>query len=100
MVWKSAPEQTAAFCRFTAFVLMIPLRLSIGVAAYYIAPQTILSVAMALGSLVTILFLLLDGSKAVACLVLSLGIIEGISVLNWIAVGDYFARADLGRFLG
>ena len=51
-------------------------------------------------SLVTILFLLLDGSKAVACLVLSLGIIEGISVLNWIAVGDYFARARFGTISG
>ena len=44
--------------------------------------------------------LLLDGSKAVACLVLSLGIIEDISVLNWIAVGDYFARAIFGAISG
>jgi len=36
----------------------------------------------------------------VAWLVLSLGIIEGISVLNWIAFGDYFARARFGRISG
>jgi len=33
-------------------------------------------------------------------LVLSLAVIEGISVLNWIAVGDYFGRARFGTISG
>ena len=79
---------------------MIPLRLSLGMVAHYIAPRLILTIAMALGSLGLTLFLLLDGTKAIACLVLSLGIIEGISVLNWIAIGDYFGRSKFGTISG
>ena len=69
-------------------------------AANYIAPRLILAIAMAIGSLGLALFLLLDGSKAIAFLVLSLGVIEGISVLNWIAIGDYFGRSKFGSISG
>ena len=100
MVWKGVSAQTAAFYMSTAFILMIPLRLGLGMVANYIAPRLILAIAMATGSLGLILFLLLDGSKAIACLVLSLGIIEGISVLNWIAIGDYFGRSRFGSISG
>ena len=100
MVWKGVSEQTAALYMSIAFALMIPLRLSLGVVAQHIAPKKILSGAMGLGSLGTILFVSLDGSKAVSCLVLSLAIIEGISVLNWIAIGDYFGRARFGTISG
>ena len=100
LVWKGVSAQTAAFYMSTAFILMIPLRLGLGMAANYIASRRILAIAMAIGSLGLTLFLLLDGSKAIACLVLSLGIIEGISVLNWIAIGDYFGRSKFGSISG
>jgi MFS family permease len=100
LVWKGVSAQTAAFYMSTAFILMIPLRLGLGMAANYIASRLILAIAMAIGSLGLTLFLLLDGSKAIACLVLSLGIIEGISVLNWIAIGDYFGRSKFGSISG
>ena len=54
MVWKGVSEQTAALYMSIAFALMIPHRLNLGVAAYYVAPREILSIAMALRSLVTI----------------------------------------------
>ena len=100
MVWKGVPAQTAAFYMSTAFILMIPLRLSLGMVAHYIAPRLILAIAMVIGSLGLTSFLLLEGVKAIACLVLSLGIIEGISVLNWIVIGDYFGRSRFGSISG
>ena len=100
LVWKGVPAQTAAFYMSTAFILMIPLRLSLGMVAHYIAPRLILAVAMVIGSLGLTSFLLLEGVKAIACLVLSLGIIEGISVLNWIVIGDYFGRSRFGSISG
>ena len=100
MVWKGVSQQTAAFYMSTAFLLMIPLRLSLGMVGQYVAPRLILSVAMSIGSLSIISFLLLDGVKAIACLVLCLGIIEGVSVLNWIAIGDYFGRFRYGSISG
>ena len=100
LVWKGVSEQTAAFYLSLSFALMVPLRLALGVSGGYLSPRLILFAAMSVGALGTLLFLFGQGWAAIIPLIVGLAMIEGVSALNWIAVGDYFGRRSFASLVG
>lgn len=100
LVWKGVSEQTAAFYLSLSFTLMVPLRLALGVSGGYLSPRLVLFAAMSVGALGTLSFLFGQGWTAIISLVVGLAMIEGVSALNWIAVGDYFGRRSFASLVG
>ena len=82
------------------FFLAIPLRFFMGVAGDKISPRLLLFAGMNMGAVALMALLFMDGMAGVLVFVLALAIVEGVSSVNWIMLGDYFGRGRFASLMG
>ena len=92
--------QTAALYVSVMFFLAIPLRFVMGVAGGKLSPRLLLFVGMNTGALALLSLLILDGTYGVVFFILALAVVEGVSSVNWIMLGDYFGRGRFASLMG
>ena len=92
--------QSAALYVSVMFFMAIPLRFVMGVAGGKLSPRLLLFVGMNTGALALLSLLILDGTLAVVLFVLALAVVEGVSSVNWIMLGDYFGRSRFASLMG
>ncbi len=100
LIWKGvAEDRTASYLSITYFAT-IPARFGMGLAAMWVSPRWMLSLAMAAVTLCTIAALLLKGDAVAWFLIMSSATGQGVSSLAWITVGEYFGRRSFGTLVG
>ena len=82
------------------FFLAIPLRFVMGVAGGMLSPRKILFGGLNIGALGLLALLLMDGHAGAIIFVLALAVVEGVSSVNWIMLGDYFGRSRFASLMG
>jgi MFS family permease len=82
------------------FFMAIPLRFLLGVAGGRFAPRKILFWGMNLGAVGLFALWGTPGIPGVAIFVVGLAVVEGITSVNWLMVGDYFGRSRFGSLMG
>ncbi len=97
---KGLDETTATFYVSAMFFLAIPLRFLLGVAGGRFAPRKLLFWGMNLGAVALFALWGLPGMWGVAVFVLGLAIVEGVTSVNWLMVGDYFGRERFASLMG
>lgn len=100
LTWKGIDEQTATLAASIMFFMAIPLRFLLGVAGGKLSPRKLLFYGMNLGAVGLVGLWLLPQWPALVVFVLGLAIVEGITSVNWIMVGDYFGRARFASLMG
>lgn len=100
LTWKGIDEQTATLAASVMFFMAIPLRFLLGVAGGKLSPRKLLFYGMNLGAVGLVGLWLLPQWPALVVFVLGLAIVEGITSVNWIMVGDYFGRARFASLMG
>ena len=92
--------QAAAFYASLMFFMAIPLRFLLGVAGDKLAPRKLLFIGQNLGALGLVALLVTDSVAGVVIFVLCLAVVEGVTSVNWIMVGDYFGRGRFASLMG
>ena len=92
--------QTAAFYASLMFFLAIPLRFLLGVAGDKLAPRKLLFIGQNLGAVALVTLVVTDSVVGVMIFVLCLAVVEGVTSVNWIMVGDYFGRRRFASLMG
>jgi MFS family permease len=82
------------------FFMAIPLRFILGVAGGRVSPRKLLFVGMNLGALGLLALRGLDGTLGVVIFILAFGVVEGVTAVNWIMLGDYFGRSRFASLMG
>ncbi len=82
------------------FFMAIPLRFLLGVAGGRFSPRKLLFYGMNLGAVGLLGLWLLPEWPALIVFILGLAIVEGITSVNWIMVGDYFGRSRFASLMG
>ena len=100
LAWKGIDEQTATIAASVMFFLAIPLRFLLGVAGGRFSPRKLLFYGMNLGAVGLVGLWLLPEWPALIVFILGLAIVEGITSVNWIMVGDYFGRSRFASLMG
>ena len=100
LVWKGVSEDTATLAASIMFFLAIPLRFLLGVAGGRLSPRKLLFYGMNLGAVGLVGLWLLPQWPALIVFILGLAIVEGITSVNWIMVGDYFGRNRFASLMG
>ena len=100
LAWKGIDEQTATIAASVMFFLAIPLRFLLGVAGGRFSPRKLLFYGMNLGAVGLVGLWLLPEWPALILFILGLAIVEGITSVNWIMVGDYFGRSRFASLMG
>ena len=93
-------EQQAALFVSAMFFIAIPLRFGMGVAGDYLSPRKILFVGMNGAAIGLLSLLLLDGLLAVIIFIIGFSLVEGITSVNWLMVGNYFGRRRFASIMG
>jgi len=97
---KGFDEQQAALFVSAMFFIAIPLRFGMGVAGDYLSPRKILFVGMNGAALGLLALYLLDGIPAVVLFIIGFSLVEGITSVNWLMVGNYFGRSRFASIMG
>ena len=100
LAWKGVDEQTATIAASVMFFLAIPLRFLLGIAGGRFSPRKLLFYGMNLGAVGLVGLWLLPEWPALILFILGLAIVEGITSVNWIMVGDYFGRSRFASLMG
>jgi MFS family permease len=82
------------------FFMAIPLRFILGVASGRMSPRQLLFAGMNLGALGLLALRGLDGTPGVVIFILTFGVVEGVTAVNWIMLGDYFGRSRFASLMG
>ena len=82
------------------FFAAIPLRFLLGVAGGRFAPRKLLFFGMNLGAVAVFALWGLPGIPGFVVFVVGMAIVEGVTSVNWLMVGDYFGRARFGSLMG
>ena len=98
--WKGIPEEQAAYYLSATFLVIIPLRFAMGLAAMVVPSRWLLFGGMTIGAVGSVIFLLWTGYPAAAMFVMSIAATEGVATLGWLAVGEYFGRRSFGSLVG
>ena len=98
--WKGVDEQTATIYASVMFFLAIPLRFLLGVAGGRFSAPKLLFVGMNLGAVGLLGLWVVPGTLGIAIFILGLAVVEGITSVNWIMVGEYFGRARFASLMG
>lgn len=98
--WKGIPEEQAAYYLSATFLVIIPLRFAMGLAAMVVPSRWLLFGGMTIGALGSCIFLVWTGYPAAAMFVVSIAATEGVATLGWLAVGEYFGRRSFGSLVG
>ncbi len=100
LIWKGVAEtRTSTYLSITYFAT-IPARFGMGLAATWVSPRLMLSLAMAVVTLCTVAALGVRGDAAAWFLIISSATGQGVSSLAWITVGEYFGRRSFGTLVG
>ena len=100
LAMKGLDETTATLYVSAMFFLAIPLRFLLGVAGGRFAPRKLLFWGMNLGAVALFALWGLPGMWGVVVFVLGLAIVEGVTSVNWLMVGDYFGRERFASLMG
>jgi MFS family permease len=100
LVWKGMTEDVATLAASVMFFMAIPLRFLLGVAGGRLSPRKLLFYGMNLGAVGLLGLWLLPQWPALIVFILGLAIVEGITSVNWIMVGDYFGRNRFASLMG
>jgi hypothetical protein len=92
--------QTATFYVSVMFFLAIPLRFVLGVAGGRFSSRKLLFWGMNLGAVGVYALWGLPGTAGVVLFVVGLAVVEGITSVNWLMVGDYFGRGRFASLMG
>ena len=92
--------QTASFYASFMFFLAIPLRFLLGIAGDKLAPRKLLFFGMNLGAVSLLSLLWVNSIYGILLFVLCLAIVEGVTSVNWIMLGDYFGRGRFASLMG
>ena len=92
--------QTAALYASLMFFTAIPLRFVLGVAGDKVSPRKLLFFGMNLGAVGLVTLLVTESIPGVIIFVICLAIVEGVTSVNWIMVGDYFGRGRFASLMG
>ncbi len=98
--WKGIPEEQAAYYLSATFLVIIPLRIIMGLAAMVVPSRWLLFGGMTIGAVGSVVFLSWTGYPAAAMFVMSIAATEGVATLGWLAVGEYFGRRSFGSLVG
>ena len=98
--WKGVDENTATVYASVMFFLAIPLRFLLGVAGGRFSARKLLFVGMNLGAVGLLGLWMVPGTLGVVIFILGLAVVEGITSVNWIMVGEYFGRARFASLMG
>lgn len=100
LIWKGVAEaRTSSYLSLTYFAT-IPARFGMGLAALWIAPRWLLSVAMVVVTLCTLAALIMQGDRVAWFLIVASAAGQGVSSIAWITVGEYFGRRSYGTLVG
>lgn len=100
LAWKGVDEQTATLFASIMFFLAIPLRFLLGVAGGRFSPRKLLFFGMNLGAAGLVGLWVLPEWPALVVFILGLAVVEGITSVNWIMLGDYFGRSRFASLMG
>ena len=100
LVWKGMTEDVATLAASVMFFMAIPLRFLLGVAGGRLSPRKLLFYGMNIGAIGILGLWLLPQWPALIVFILGLAIVEGITSVNWIMVGDYFGRNRFASLMG
>ncbi len=100
LAWKGVDEQTATLFASIMFFLAIPLRFLLGVAGGRFSPRKLLFFGMNLGAVGLVGLWVLPEWPALVVFILGLAVVEGITSVNWIMLGDYFGRSRFASLMG
>jgi MFS family permease len=92
--------QTATFYVSAMFFLAVPLRFLLGVAGGRFSSRKLLFWGMNLGAVGLFALWGAPGLVGVVIFVLGLAVVEGITSVNWLMVGDYFGRGRFASLMG
>ena len=92
--------QTVAVYVSVMFFLAIPLRFVMGMAGGRVSYRKLLFVGLNLGAVGLLALLLMDGTAGVVVFILTLAVVEGVSGVNWIMLGDYCGRGRFASLMG
>ena len=97
---KGLDTSTATVFVSAMFFLAIPLRFLLGVAGGRFAPRKMLFWGMNLGAVGLFALWGIPGIPGVIVFVVGLAVVEGITSVNWLMVGDYFGRSRFASLMG
>ena len=100
LVWKGVSEDIATLSASVMFFMAIPLRFLLGVAGGRLSPRKLLFYGMNIGAIGLVGLWLLPQWPALVVFIIGLAIVEGITSVNWIMVGDYFGRNRFASLMG
>ena len=92
--------QTASFYASFMFFLAIPLRFLLGIAGDKLEPRKLLFFGMNLGAVSLLALLWVNSIVGVIIFILCLAVVEGVTSVNWIMLGDYFGRGRFASLMG
>ncbi len=64
------------------------------------SPRKLLFIGQNLGAVALVTLLVTDSILGVVIFVICLAVVEGVSSVNWIMVGDYFGRSRFASLMG
>ena len=97
---KGFDAQQASLFVSAMFFIAIPLRFGMGVAGDHVSPRKILFVGMNGAALGLLALYMLDGIPAVVLFIIGFSLVEGITSVNWLMVGNYFGRSRFASIMG
>jgi MFS family permease len=101
LTWRGVESETTATALASLlFFLAIPLRFLLGVTGGKISPRKLLFLGMNMGAVALAALWLIPGVAGLVIFILGLAIVEGVTSVNWIMVGDYFGRGRFASLMG
>ena len=97
---KGMNESTASTSVAAMYLLAIPLRFLLGIAAGKFSSRKILFWGMFVGAVGILALWGMPGMAGVAMFIVGLSIVEGITSVNWLMVGEYFGRLRYATLMG
>ena len=98
--WRGVDSGMATVLASVLFFLAIPLRFLLGVAGGKISPRKLLFLGMNLGAVALTSLWLVPGIAGLIIFIVGLAVVEGVTSVNWIMVGDYFGRSRFASLMG
>ena len=97
---RGLDDRTATIYVSAMFFMAIPLRFLLGVAGGRFSPRKLLFWGMNLGAVGLIALWGMPGVAGVILFVVGLAVVEGITTVNWVMVGDFFGRSRFATLMG
>jgi MFS family permease len=97
---KGLDARTATIYVSILFFMAIPLRFLLGIAGGRVSPRKMLFWGMNLGAVGLFALWGVPGVLGVILFVVGLAVVEGITSVNWLMVGDYFGRSRFASLMG